>query len=120
MIGKIACIKRLREAFGLELLEAKRIADGEYKFADYVNVETFSDNGSSLVPYEYLQALHEIGRRQTTTARINERDLSEYYQARRNQERAVARERKAIHNSAVAENALNVVRERILGRDAVR
>lgn len=115
MNGKLAVVKRLRAAFGLGLLEAKRIADGDWKLADYVNVETFSDDGMAMVPYDRLRALeareHETAERERTV----EYNLDEYYAARYQAEKALRAERRAIRKAAMADDVLRGVQSRIMG-----
>lgn len=116
MDGKIAVIKRLREAFGLGLLEAKRIADGEYKFTDYVNVNTFADQGMSLVPRQRLIDLERIEREARPTYRITESDLEEYFDIRTRSAKLQRQADRVTDKLYMVRETHRLVRNRILGQ----
>lgn len=116
MNGKIAVIKRLREAFGVGLLEAKRIADGEYKLPDVIDVPSFSDNGMTMMSFERVRELENAGREQMRIVRATQDDLDMYYESRRQMEKL-----RKLHTSIgmrldAAEDTNMMTRNRILGR----
>jgi hypothetical protein len=114
MDGKIGCIKRLREAFGLGLLEAKRIADGEYKFTDCVNVHGFRDDGMTMIRTEEYTALVRRAN-EPQARRVNLSDLEDYVDASIRARKAENAEHRASQNLERTRDALHMLRDRIVG-----
>ena len=115
MTGKIAAIRRLREAFGLGLFEAKQIADGDRLLTQIIDVSQFDDADMALVHRAQYARLLE--RENAVRERVGVYDLDAYYIARRRADMATRAERRAIQRSVDAQETLRDVTSRILGRD---